>query len=492
MSAPLLNAGYTAACATARLARDDVNTFCEFTLRDDETKKPIRQARIHEMWHKAIAENDKTGIWSFVESGKSMQIAVAEPVWRLGNDPTLRVVVVGSTFGPASKRLAAIGKLILNKRTRQVFPHLRPGKPWNSENLSIIGGGTAIDPSVQAIGLHGNLLGSRTDLVVLDDILTQENTQTEAQMKDTIDWLTKTLFGRLTKRAKILWIGNAWNPNDAMHFFSSQPDWFFMRTPVIGDGTPGNPLGVLAWPEQWDEARIAKKKVELVVTEEFQRQMMAVARDDKTSRFKEAWIARCKANGEGHTMAYQLEYVPEGYRVYTGVDLGVKAVRRGGKKSDMTVLFTILVHPNGRREVLWIDAGRWSSPEIVRRIIETQKNFNSVVVVENNAAQDYIVQFVQDKETFPIVGFNTGSNKADPHFGVESIALEMAQGHWIIPSRNGIVDPEVEEWINNMLFYAPDKHVGDRLMACWFAREASRINKVMPHTGRLTVGAHGR
>jgi hypothetical protein len=237
---------------------------------------------------------------------------------------------------------------------------------------------------------------------------------------------------------------------------------------------------VYAWPEQWNAERIAKQRVKLVTTESFERQMMAKARDDRSSRFKEDWIKRCKLNGEGRSLSSSLEYVPEGYRIYTGVDLGVKKKRRSGKASDLTVLFTVAINPRGRREMLWIESGRWSSPEIVRRIVLTQRAFKSIVVVEDNAAQDYILQWVTEKDTFPIMGHCTGKNKTDPHFGVESMALEMAQGMWIIPSRNGLVDPEVNEWIKEMLYYDPAKHVGDRLMASWFCREGSRQNLVEP------------
>ena len=33
---------------------------------------------------------------------------------------------------------------------------------------------------------------------------------------------------------------------------------------------------------------------------------------------------------------------------------------------------------------------------------------------------------------------------------------------------------EVLAWIQEMLYYDPEAHTGDRLMASWFAREAAR------------------
>lgn len=467
----LMNNGYTAGRSLAALARDDINTFCEYVLRDDETAKPLVQAPMHERWHDLIDNNRKTIIWSFVESGKSIQIGVAEPAWRLGRDHNLRILIVGKTESQAQKTLSSLATLIVSPRYRDVFPDVVPSRPWNSDALQIVrhAQSTARDYSIQAVGLHGAILGARLDIVILDDILTMENTQTEGQMRDTIDWLTKVVFGRLTRRAKVMWIGNAWHPKDAMHFFAAQPDWVFERTPVVDKD------GKLAWPEQWDDKRLEAKKVELVTTEEYERQMKCNARDDKSSRFKEAWIARCKALGEGKSLRHNLSFVPEGFHIYTGVDLGVKAVRRNGKKSDKTVLFTIAVHPrNKRRELLWIESGRWSAPEIVRRLVQTHKNFQSILVVESNAAQSYIAQWLVEGTSIPVITHETGGNKTNVAFGVESLAVEMSQGMWIIPSRNGIVDPEVEDWIRDMLYYNPNGHTGDHLMAAWIAREAAR------------------
>jgi hypothetical protein len=69
----------------------------------------------------------------------------------------------------------------------------------------------------------------------------------------------------------------------------------------------------------------------------------------------------------------------------------------------------------------------------------------------------------------------TKQSISHPEFGIESMAVEMAGSKWIIPSRNGrAISAEMEAWIGEMLFYDPASHKGDRLMASWFAREATR------------------
>jgi hypothetical protein len=232
--------------------------------------------------------------------------------------------------------------------------------------------------------------------------------------------------------------------------------------------------------------------------------MLCKARDDAESRFQQQWVDECMANGEGLAHAHdrsEFFVLNEGLRpdwweaaeleekeaavrlvaedgadlpgkFFTGVDLAVQR----HSAADETCLFTIYQRPDGRRQVVEVLAGKWNGPEIVRRIIDVHQRFGSIVIVENVAAQDYILQFVREaRVTVPVIPFTTGKNKSNPEFGVESVAAELAASRWVIPARAGKpLSTQVEKWIGEMLYYDPRRHTGDRLMACWFAREVAR------------------
>lgn len=76
----------------------------------------------------------------------------------------------------------------------------------------------------------------------------------------------------------------------------------------------------------------------------------------------------------------------------------------------------------------------------------------------------------------PVVPFATGKNKHHPEFGVEGLATEFANGKWIIPSTDGYTpaSKELSALVNDLLYYDPNGHTGDHLMAMWFAREGAR------------------
>lgn len=506
----------------AQRAREDPNVFCRFVLRDERTSKRIVQAPVHQRWHKLLNEHSRVIFIAHVEGGKTAQLAVGRVLWELGRDPSLRVAIISNTKDMAMKIVRLLGQYIQkSEELHMVFPELLPtddpALPWKSMALTVrrVGVGGK-DPSVQACGVHGNILGSRVDLLIFDDVLDHENTATPAPREDVYRWIRSTPMSRLTENARVWGIGNAWHPDDAMHRLAKEPRFHAFRFPVIDE------RGNLTWPERWPIERIRGAKEDLGPLE-YARQLMCQARDDTSARFKREWIDRCLKEGEGYRICHNIEdawiqgapdaavvaaaeegdeYDPtaaraahriggpsalkpewlarahvdiwlagEGAFVFTGVDLGVQ--RRDA--NDLTALFTLMRDTDGFRRVLRIDSGRWTGPEIIEHIEWTYERFGSIFIVENNAAQNYIIDFTAKSSlSIPVIPFTTGRNKAHPEFGIESIGAEMAAGRWRIPNQGGRVDEEVGEWITELLFYDPREHVGDRVMASWFAREGIR------------------
>jgi hypothetical protein len=472
--------------AHLKLARQYPNAFMTYVLKDEETGKPILQSPIHQEWNWLFSGDvSRLLIWSHVEAGKTTQMSIGRVLFELGKNPNLRVVVCSNTGGQAQKICMMIAKYIeQSEELHEVFPHLKKarGLPWNQNQLYVQRETKAKDPSVQTLGIHGNILGSRIDLLIMDDLLDYENTVSPTQREDLWAWYHATLEGRLTRRSRVLCIGTAWHREDIMHRFAKNPGWVAVRYPVVdGDGKS-------RWPDRWPDDRIAQKR-EALGPLEFSRQFLCIARSDEDARFKKEWIDQCLKRGLGKTLIHALERVPDGYKTYTGVDLGVR-VKAG---SDLTSIFTIAVAPNGDRQVLDIQAGRWAGPDIVRRLVDTHNRYGSIVIVENNAAQQFIVDFTKEMSAVPVKSFTTtGRAISHAEFGIEGLATELANGKWIIPSveingRYRAASPDLDAWVNELLYYDPAGHPGDRLMSSWFAREGARMAKPKIQFGRLNT-----
>lgn len=485
----------------ARLARKDPSRFCDFVLKDERTGAPITQAPIHERWHEILNSENRVCIFSHVEAGKTNQIAIGRALYELGRDPNLKIAIISNTNDLAKKITRQIGQYIKKSpELHAVFPGLQPtddpSLQWRAQALTVKRPGMgAKDPSIQAAGMHGNIIGSRIDLMIFDDVLDFENTQTPSPREDAYRWL-KYIMGRLTAEGRVWAIGNAWHPDDAMHRLEKDGFKTYRFPVMLTDGS-------LTWPERWSRQRIeAARGPGGMGPLEFARQLMCQARDDTSMRFKSEWIERCRERGQPfrllddvtqlfdeHEMTdeQRQEYAAaaeacwrlgggflNGGGIVTGVDLAVSK----SSTADKTVLFTIYVDgATGDRRVLSIRSGKWSGPEIINEIVKCYNDFGGLFIVESNQSQMYISQMLQSSTAIPIIPFNTSSrNKFDPAHGIEAVATEMANGKWIIPGLDtrGEVSHEVADWISELLYFDPREHTGDRVMASWFAREGAR------------------
>lgn len=453
-------------------AREDVNVFAALVLRDERSGQRIRQSQVHREMHALLDASPRTVLWGFVESGKSEQVIVARIIHALGRDPSLRVGIVGATIKSASKLLKKIANLIATSDdVRAVFPHLRPATPWNETAITVIRKTSARDPSVQAIGLHSGVLGSRLDIVAMDDVVTQENAKSPARRKDVQEWILGTLFGRLTADSRVWMVGNAFHPDDAMHHLEKLPGWLGKRFPVLDPQT-----GESVWPERWPMDRVQKRRSDIGPLE-FARTMLCQPRSDDDARFKRADVEACIALGKGlgvalpHSMeSWRKELAMEHKRrcrFYTGVDLAVQL----HAAADISAIFTIAVHPDGVREVIGLESGRWPAHEIIKRIAAVQKRWDSLVVIENVAAQEWMRQFVNELGGVNAVPYTTGKGKASLEFQAEGLSSEVTNHRWVIPcGAAGELNPEVSEWVQALLYYNPSAHTPDRMAAGLFAR----------------------
>ena len=208
------------------LARRDPDVFMSMVLQDEESGNVVQQGPYHSEWQKLITKQRRLIVWSHVESGKTQQLSIGRVLWELGVNPALRIVVVSNTGMQSQKLVKSVGEYIdQNEVLHEIFPDLVRGGPWTSDNITVKRSTPAKDPSMQAVGMHGNILGARIDLLILDDVLDYENTRTDYQRREAQRWVESTLFGRLTRKARAVFIGNAWHREDMMHNFAMRPGW---------------------------------------------------------------------------------------------------------------------------------------------------------------------------------------------------------------------------------------------------------------------------
>lgn len=488
-------------------AREDPKAFFDFVIRHEKTGEEIRCAPHQRVLFDFVAAHPMCVIRLPVGTAKTTTMG-ALTMHLLGRDVTSRGAIVSATQAQAMKPLSMVRDYIESSHhLRLVFPALRrsPRKTdsWTIGEITVERPPGIRDPSLVAVGIDGALSGARLSWCVVDDILDRENTSTEAGLDKVHQWFGSTVLSRIDPDGgRIVVTNTPWNPRDLTYrleeagwptltmdvlgniTISNAPDW---DTPeIVPSARPGevyrlalheealNERGEVAeetvplWFDRYDWPRIEKLRADNLPVH-FNQLYLCICRDDKSARCKQEWVDQCLAQGRGTTFAVEGSGLNP---TFTGVDLAVGK----GAQYDATAMFTFEQLPDGKRRILDIEYGQYDGPTIVQKIVDKAQRYKSVVRVENNAAQNYIIQFMRSvNASIPVRGHATGRSKAHPEFGVESLFIELRNAAWIIPcSPTGACHPGVQEFVKNCLYYQPGDHTGDVLMAAWLAREQAR------------------
>lgn len=453
---------------TIELARKDVNAFIELV-----ATKPggghVQQDPIHRAWQSQWSRNRKVVLLAPVGTGKSTQI-IYRLIWEIGRNPNVLISIISATERHPKKLLRQVSEEIENNpRVRWVFPNLRPSSPWTTTEIQVERPVTDKDPTIQVFGLFGKILGSRSDIVIFDDLCNFENTLTDDSREKIASWIAEVI-SRLKPGARIWAIGHIWHEEDQLQRFAKKPGWAYDRyeaiveDPETGEQTPLTPT-IMSLDD------ISEKEIELGPT--FAEMMLYNRLPAKNlGRFREQWFTQCLKLGRGLEFRDQWRGGP----AFTGVDLGHR--KQVGK--DLTVMFTAALLPDGSRMVLDIRSGLWKGPEIRDNLVDIYGRYGSTIAVENNAAQQYILDFAEEGlDAIPVHPHTTGLNKWDMQNGVESLGRELARAGWILPCDDNLQPPsEMAKAIKACFNYMPDRHTPDHLMAWWICREAVRLSPI--------------
>jgi hypothetical protein len=432
-------------------------------------------------------------------------------LWYLGRDPTDRGAFVSATQGQAMKPLGMIRDYIESSgELRLVFPNLRRSvrkqDSWMMTEITVERPPGIRDPSAVAIGINGALDGSRIGWAVVDDILNSENTSTLAGLKKVYEWFDSTVLMRLDKRRGRCVVTNTpWGIDDLTYKLQSS-GWPTLEMDMYGNvfiynaphfdtaelrpsdnnlPTSDNESDlahrltshdipnrdamdeVPLWPERIGTADIAKLK-ETHLPHRFAQFFLMRVRNEEAARCQQEWVDKCTVRNTGFVDKYT------GLNpVVCGVDLGV-----GLKRSDSSTVFFVVELDlfSGKRRVLYVDSGHWPVDKIKQRFIDIHVAYHPIFRVENNAAQQWMVDLVRGAGmAIPVRAHRTGREKADPTLGLESVFLELRNGYWELPADvRGRFPPALTRAVQGALYYAPEQHTADELMAWWFAREQAR------------------
>lgn len=245
-----------AMAAKVVMARRDLISFAEAVLRD-ENGELIEAAPIHQSWWEHLQycwmiKKASLNLAPYAH-GKSAWMALALPLWLLGQNPNFRIMMVSSAEDIAAKRLQKIAEYIkTSPEYHRIFPWVKldNSKPNNAHALNVVregrfGGMTgAVDYSVAAYGYTSSEgQGSRCDILIFDDVADEKNscispaTRKNLQGLITTQWIPraarptkdeqplKSRSGKIiSKKSIITVIGTRFHEEDIYGFMMDSPD----------------------------------------------------------------------------------------------------------------------------------------------------------------------------------------------------------------------------------------------------------------------------
>jgi hypothetical protein len=470
------------------------------------------------------------------DHGKSTHLSIAYPLWEIGKNHNVRILLVSNTMATAQRFMTEITGHIesnqkyhlwskaIDPRKNGVIPKLRKYRKqeanWTNESIIIDRSDLKLkDPTINGVGLFGSILSRRADIIIVDDLVDQQNSETEEQRRKIKDWVYTTLMPVLVPGGRFIYLGNTWHMDDLMsnllqdplfdvrkrmpaiiHESDRQDLWQTWANFYLDDmlspeekkgraasfyrlhGTEMNAGAEVLWPTRHSYADLYLNRLGNPYS--FARMYQCDPSIRPNQKFLETDIE--KALNRGRNLV--LQDAPRGdYEtdcVASGLDL---AISQQAWADDTALLSIDRIKTDcgefkrGDYVIRNIDRGKFL-PNVVReRVTRHYYDVKPIGIrVETVAYQESMSRDLADLG-IPVRSYKTGSEKNDPDIGVNSLAILLSQGKLILPysNRDARTRQIVNQLVNEMRAY-PDGHTGDSLMALWFAFSEMRDYAARP------------
>ena len=200
----------------------DFNTFIESMMLDQSGEK-ISQGEIHRSWYEHIVDCQRRGMYAGLlcpwGHGKSFQMAVAYPAYRLALDTNIRIKVISASDEIARDRVSVIKSMIEREDSlyAESFAHVRPdnNRSWTGSKIYLKRAGTSTDPSLEAISILSSRMGARADLIIFDDVVDLQNGVQKPVMREKVKEAFRSgWLSRLEPNGQVVYIGTVWHEDD--------------------------------------------------------------------------------------------------------------------------------------------------------------------------------------------------------------------------------------------------------------------------------------
>ena len=440
---------------------------------------------------------------------KTTTFTVNYVVWLIHKNPDIRVVLVSKGLPLARDFLYEIKLKLTSPLYREM--HIRfgpeggwkdPDGSWTGDRIYVKGKnesdlGVQKDPTVQVMGLKGQIYGRRADVIILDDIIDAGNA---SEVQTQLTKINRDISSRLPPERDggglLAVLGTRVRPMDIYRTLTDAVDgdlrrvWTYFRMPAVLDyGDGDSSTWKTLWPELWDGPSLSKKRLDQGWNLYYQQ---LDVEDDMTFRAEAV-----NASINGMRFPGPMTVAGMGHRA-NGMDGLYVAIGLDPAASGNTAMIVAALDRETEKRYI-IDG--WNKPNATATdIIEKFQAFTDLYrpnewVIETNAFQRFLSQLPEVLNYARARGVqvnqhHTQSNKFDADWGVSTMGplfdscvhFDPERKMWL-PTRKGLIElPStrqnrwVQQLVQQLTTWQPEgmaqKAKTDLVMALWFTHMA--------------------
>lgn len=209
-------------------------------------------------------------------SGKTTIWAKKAPLWHLGRDHDIKILLLSRTSSRAMANLRFIRQNIEeNEKIHAIFPDLKPSVPWSDDELTIENSRRDGESSVLARGLGGSITGFRADLLLVDDLIDKTNVGTDLQRQKVDDFWNEQVLPTLNPDGRVFITGTRYSNRDwyarMMEEEGYKENLFVFPAFKLDENKEmildENSQPISYWPQRWTVERLLERKKEVTSTD---------------------------------------------------------------------------------------------------------------------------------------------------------------------------------------------------------------------------------
>lgn len=328
---------------------------------------------------------------------KSTLATIAYPIWRVINDPEVRILLVQNTYTNACGKLGAIKQIFeSNDLFKLLYPEILPDNDctWAKDCATVSRRGAYPEGTWEAAGTGTQKTGQHYDLIIEDDTVSPSKDNltgammqpTQAEIEKAIGWfkLATPLLIEPVDSQRVV-VGTRWAESDLLGYvIDSHPEYNIITRACKETNKRPDVEGEIQWPE-----RFPQEVLDVIETDLGPYMYSALYQNCPTSAsnqvFRREWINY-----------YQT--LPDNLMYCTAVDLA-SADKEESSDPDYNVVMTCGLDPkNGHIYLVHYTRERMSPSSVINCIFDHYRSYKPVkVIVEGIGYQRTIKHWIEQK-----------------------------------------------------------------------------------------------